>query len=60
MKKTYMIPTNKVVELGLEQSVLIVGSPDPDGDPVGLNMDEQLESSSALNKEFKNSWDNVW
>ena len=57
MKKTYMIPTIKVVDLGTEDSVLVVES-QVDGLSTVLN-DEVVETEDYV-KENKALWDKMW
>lgn len=57
MKKTYMIPTNKVVELDLEGSLLVDSQKDG---LANFLSDEVVETTDYAKKENFNLWNQEW
>lgn len=57
MKKTYMIPTNKVVELDLEGSLLVDSQKDG---LANFLSDEVVETTDYAKKESFNLWNQEW
>lgn len=58
MKKKYIVPAEKHIDLGMEESLLIVVS---DGTPATVGEDGVLDMDTKEEKTFgKNLWDDLW
>lgn len=60
MKKIYVMPCQRVVELGMEQICATSGSLEDKGHTLNVSMDNEEEYDGAFGARTNSVWDEEW
>lgn len=60
MKKIYMAPGQRVIELGMEQLCATSGSLEDNGSALSVSLDNEEEFDGAFGARTNSVWDEEW